>query len=438
MAGIAKRTSIIVGALVIVAVATVWLFRPRADKPYNVLLVTVDTLRPDRLGYSGHRRPTSPAIDALAREGIAFTNCYSVAGWTLPSIATLFTGRYPGEHGATDFHWSMDVVLPTLAGILRRQGYDTRGFVSHVILKPSYGVAEGFSAYDYSVLGNGHPHDVATARPLTDLVERSLKTLQEPFFLWGHYFDPHFAYLPHARWRSFGSTDIDRYDQEIAHTDNQISRLLSSLRDKGLYDNTVIVLTSDHGEEFGEHQARYHYTLYDEVLRVPLVIRVPGTAPGVRRARVEQIDLLPTLMSLLHIEADGGRELPGRNILTASEPEEERPTFVERDRPPPYNQRGVIYQGYKLIVIEHADSARIPASSRGTYSRITNVHPGIYMYDLSKDPGEKVNIYSEKDPKARELLIMLANHFSTAPARAGEVRIDDTLREKLRSLGYIR
>ena len=412
---VAKRTPIIVGALAIVAVAAVWLLRSREDKPYNVLLVTVDTLRPDRLGYNGHRRPTSPAIDALAREGIAYTNCYSVAGWTLPSIATLFTGRYPREHGATDFHWSMDVVLPTLAGILRRRGYDTRGFVSHVILKPSYGVAEGFSAYDYSVLSDGHPHDVATARPLTDLVERSLTTIQEPFFLWVHYFDPHFAYLPHARWRSFGSTDIDRYDQEIAHTDSQIARLLSSLRDRGLYDNTVIVFTSDHGEEFGEHQARYHYTLHDEVLRVPLVIRVPGAAPGVRRARVEQIDLLPTLISLLQIESAAGLQLPGRNILMTTKPDQERPTFVERDRPPPYNLRAVIEGGYKLIVIGMADRTDYPARSVKEYedwAKVTNVTPGMYLFDLTTDPGEQNNIFSEDHPKARELLQLLTDHFA--------------------------
>ncbi|MFQ5510943.1 MAG: sulfatase [Candidatus Krumholzibacteriia bacterium] len=432
-----KRTAILVTPLLIAAaVAAAFLFHRRGERPQNVVLITVDTLRPDHLGYNGHPRNTSPAIDALAHEGLVFTNCYSVAGWTLPSIATIFTGRYPGDHGATDFHWSLDIDLPTMAGILRAHGYDTRGFVSHVILKPSYGVGEGFSSYDYSVLGGGHPHDVATARPLTDLALRSIDDLEEPFFLWVHYFDPHFAYLPHAKWRSFGNTDIDRYDQEIAHTDAEIGRLLAGLREEKLYDNTVVVFTSDHGEEFGEHGAKYHYTLHDEILRVPLVIRAPQVAPGVNHARVEQIDLLPTLMALLGL--DPGHVFPGRNVVTNTAAAAERPAFFERDRPPPYNQRGVIYQGFKLVVIERADSERIPAASRGTYVPITNVRPGIYMYDLAEDPGEQSNIYSEDRPGAKELLVLLAEHFAVEPARAREVRIDDTLREKLRSLGYIR
>ncbi|MEE9270454.1 MAG: sulfatase [Candidatus Krumholzibacteria bacterium] len=439
MAGVINRVSIVVAALLLLAlVAAVVLFcRPGADKPPNVVLITVDTLRPDRLGYNGHSRPTSPAVDALAGEGIVFTDCYSVSGWTLPSLATLFTGRYPSDHGATDFHWSMDVVLPTMAGILRRRGYDTRGFVSHVILKPSYGVAEGFSQYDYSSLNVGHPHDVATARQLTDLALASIETIDEPFFLWVHYFDPHFKYLPHARWHSFGLADIDRYDQEIAHTDSEIARLLALLRKKKLYDDTVIIFTSDHGEEFGEHGAKYHYTLYEEVLRVPLIIKVPGAEPAVKRMRVEQIDLLPTVMALVQIDPREGEVFPGRNILATPPGAEERPAFFERDRPPPYNQRGILYDGYKLVFIERADSTRIPATSQGTYVKITNVHPGIYMYDLSKDPAERTNIYSDSNPKAKELLVMLAEHFSTEPARAQEVRVDDTLREKLRSLGYI-
>jgi len=429
--------SIIIGliALVIVAGVAVWLYlgQSSGDKPLNVVVITVDTLRPDRLGFGGHSRPTSPVMDQLAAESIVFPNVYSVAGWTLPSIATIFTGRYPRDHGATDFHWALDATVPTLASILRARGYDTRGFVSHLLLTPTYGVAEGFQSYDYSVLNIGHPHEVSTARQLTDLVIRSTGKLKEPYFLWVHYFDPHFEYVPHSRWSSFGMEDIDRYDQEIAFTDEQLARLLAHLKRQGLDDRTILVFTADHGEEFGEHGDRFHYTLYEEVMRCPLLIKAPSVKAVIDESTVHQIDLLPTILSMLNIVPR--ESLPGRNLLGVDPGE--RAIFMERDRPPPFNQRGVIYGNYKLTVIEEVDPRSIPRKSQGTTSPVVNVIPGIYMYDLVNDPGETTNIYNEEDPKAIELLVMLAEHFSVKNKPAHEVEVDETLREKLRSLGYI-
>ena len=378
-------------------------------------------------------RDTSPAIDGLAREGVRFENAYSVAGWTLPAMATIMTGRYPRDHGATDFHWAIDPGLPTMAGKLRAQGYDTRGYVSHVILKPRYGIADGFKSYDSSILSMGHPHDVASAKGLTNLVIRGLADVEEPFFVWVHYFDPHFEYLTHEPWSAWGNKDVDRYDQEIAQTDAQISRLMSKLGKR--MDNTIVIFTSDHGEEFGEHDYMYHYTLYDEVMRVPLIIKAPSLAPKVSVDPVEQIDLLPTLLSMLNIDPG---VLPGRNILSDFSGAGEQPVFFERDRPPPYNQRGVVVGDDKLFVIEEADTARIPLSSRGTYVPIKNVRPGIYMYDLAADPAETTNIYNESDSTARRLLVMVAEHFSAGRGPVHEVDIDETLRRKLQSLGYIR
>ena len=136
--------------------------KPKAP---NVLFICVDTLRPDHLGYEGYARETSPAIDALAAESVRFKTCYSVSGWTLPSMATIMTGAYPKDHLATDFHWSMSPELPTLAGVLRKAGYDTRAYVSHVFLKPIYGFGDGFASFDFSVLNVGHPHDVSSEGP---------------------------------------------------------------------------------------------------------------------------------------------------------------------------------------------------------------------------------------------------------------------------------
>jgi arylsulfatase A-like enzyme len=423
-------TAIVAAAVLLIASCS------REQKPYNLVLITVDTLRPDRLGFGGHARNTSPNIDQLAAEGVVFPNGYSQTGWTLPSMATIFTGQHPKDHGATDFHWSLDDQMPTLAAILRRNGYDTRGFVSHVLLTPTYGISDGFASYDYSVLNIGHPHDVATARELTDLAIVGVKRAEKPYFLWVHYFDPHFEYLSHPPYASLGNTDIDRYDQEIAYTDHHISRVLKTLPDK---DNTIIVFTSDHGEEFREHGGRFHYTLHEEVMRVPLVIKAPFLEPRVDRSITEQIDMLPTILAMLGIEAPEG--LPGRDLLAGSASTGEsssRPIFIERDRPPPWRQRGVIKDGLKLVFVEKADINAIPPASRGTHAEVTNVHPGTYMYDLTKDPDEKQNIFDSSDPRALELLGLMTTHFSTRKYEETSVELDEELLQKLRSLGYIR
>jgi arylsulfatase A-like enzyme len=420
---------------VFIVVAAISFLHLSSRKPYNLVFICIDTLRPDRLGYCGHTRNTSPNIDSIAAEGVVFERCYSQTGWTLPAMATIFTGEYPKDHGATDFHFRMDHRLPTLASILRELGYDTRGYVSHVVLTPRYGFAKGFRKFDYSVLNLGHPHDVATAEPLTDLALRDISDISEPFFIWLHYFDPHFEYLKHDGWAHFGSTDVDRYDGEIAHTDYHIGRFLDHLEAQGFKEHTVVVITSDHGEEFGEHGGQYHYTLYEEVLRVPLIIRAPFLDPRTEDLIVEQIDLLPTMLSTLGVESSP--DLPGRDILDS--PSSRRPVFLERDRPPPYRQRGVILDDHKLTVVEVVDPTILPAESRGTHSRVANVTPGISTYDLCADPQEKINTFGDRASDLEELLTTLAAHFE---GRGGgsyqsKVEIDDALREKLRSLGYL-
>ena len=401
------------------------------DGPPNLLLITVDTLRPDHLGYHGYGRDTSPVIDRLAAGGVVFENNYSQSGWTLPSIATIFTGHYPKDHGATDFHWSLDVKLPTLAGTLRRNGYDTRGYVSHVMLTPTYGIADGFAAYDYSVLNVGDPHDVATARELTDLALAGLKKARKPWFVWVHYFDPHFEYLAHPAFARFGASETGRYDQEIAHTDHHIGRLLAGIPDAG---NTVIVFTSDHGEEFGEHDGVFHYTLHEEVMRVPLVVKSPFLEAGRDQSITEQIDLLPTILNLLGVTVPAG--LPGRDLFAGAAGGDEV-VFVERDRPPPWKQRGIIRDGLKLVFIERGDSASIPPASRGTHVPVTNVRAGMYLFDLARDPGETQNIFDASDSRALELLGLLTKHFSERRYQEAGVELDEDLARKLRSLGYI-
>ncbi len=411
------------------------LFSCGRSQPPNVLLITVDTLRPDRLGYAGHTRPTSPTLDRLAAEGVVFTRAYSQSGWTLPSLATILTGRYPKDHQATDFHHALNRSLPTLAGLLKERGYDTRGYVSHALLTARYGLNRGFWRYDASVLDRGDPHKIATSRELTELAVRDMHDLKEPFFVWIHHFDPHFAYLRHEPWASFGDRDIDRYDQEIAHTDAHIGRLLDFFRQRGVFDRTVIVFTSDHGEEFGEHGGDLHATCYDEVLHVPLIIRGPRIAPRVETTPAEQIDLLPTILARVGVEPPP--ECAGRDLLAAQAPR--IPIMVERDRPPGFRQRCVLQYPHKLIRVEPQDTLLIPVESRAAYSEVRNVIPGTYLYNLESDPREKVNLYRPGEAQGELLLAQLAAHFTgqldLPPER---VVVSEELRERLRALGYIR
>jgi arylsulfatase A-like enzyme len=259
---------------------------------------------------------------------------------------------------------------------------------------------------------------------------QGLGRMKEPYFLWVHYFDPHFEYLSHPAFAAFGDRDVDRYDQEIGFTDYHIARLLRRIDKK----NTVVMFTADHGEEFGEHGGQYHYTLYDDVMRVPLIVRAPGLAPGRNTTRAEQIDLLPTLLSLLGVERSS--DLPGRDLLSG-EPDS-TPVYIERDRPPPWRQRGVVKGTHKLFVVEMQDTTTIPPASRGTEIPVKNVVPGIYLYDLASDPLERTNLYTPDNPIALELLGLVARQFATSHYQENAVDLDPELLKKLKSLGYVR
>ncbi len=403
------------------------------SKKRNILLITVDTLRPDHLGCYGNTLGITPNIDELAKEGVLFENAYSQAGWTLPSLASILTGAYPKDHGATDFHWGLNKHIPTMAGILKERGYHTHAFVSHIILTPKYGLNRGFEEYDYSVLNYGPPHNTSTAKQLTDLALIDLKNIEEPFLLWIHYFDPHFKYLSHKGWEFLGDSDVNRYDQEIGFTDSNIGRLLDYLKERGLDDNTIIIFTADHGEEFLEHGGRFHYTCYNEVLRIPLIIKSPDLKPGREPIAAEQIDIMPTIFDLAQIEYSP--ELPGMNLFKKTEPAP--PVFIERDRPPGFRQRAVIYDNYKLIRITNTDTTKIPVSSRGTYSVVRNVKEGNYIFNLGVDPRETENVFDQNSIQAEKLMGMLAMHLKGRIVRAEKIQVDENLKKELRSLGYI-
>ena len=268
----------------------------------NALLIVIDTLRADHLGCYGYPRNTSPAIDALAREGTRFARAYSAAPWTMPSVASIFTGLYPSAHGATSVQMPLPDSVTTLAEVVKAHGFATSGVVSHnLVSKETLNFGQGFDVY-FEDEAKGHAH-VSTPGVTKQAIERLQyhASQDEPFLLFVHYFDPHFDYQNHAgidfaaprRGRLTGREPYarlkklfprlrkeevefirDLYDEEIRLIDGGVGRLLSELSMLGLDDTTVVVLTADHGEEFGEHGSIGHTrSLYEELVHVPLIIR---------------------------------------------------------------------------------------------------------------------------------------------------------------------
>ncbi len=308
----------------------------------NVVIIGVDTLRADHLGCYGYHRKTSPNIDQLAADGVLFENCIAPSPWTLPSFATVFTSLYPSQHGARGSHKALGTGFPTLAEILKSQGYLTGAIVNAPYLKRSFKVDRGFDTYDMP------PRRGRNASGTTSHALAWIDSLPDkPFLLFVHYFDPHLPYAPPAPYDTLfdpgyhgkiGSrfqpkalprvrlqdirklltyTDQDwrhieaLYDGEVAFTDRAIGDLLSGLKERGLLDNTLIVFLSDHGEEFLEHGGFEHgHSLYGELLHVPLIFVLKGRIPrGLRlRQQVRLLDILPTILELSGVDCDAHTE----------------------------------------------------------------------------------------------------------------------------------
>jgi arylsulfatase A-like enzyme len=305
--------------------------------PLNVVILGIDTLRHDHLGCYGYGRSTSPVIDALAVKGVLFENCIAPSPWTLPSFASLFTSLYPSQHGAVHFRRSMRPDCPTLAEILRDAGYATGAIINAPYLKAKYEIDRGFEFY-------GMPRELRNADDTTrDALAWIDKIAERPFFIFVHYFDPHLPYSPPEPYDTIFDPDYaggmktfylpkrlpayrsknfvemksipeedwnhirSLYDGEVAFTDQAIGTLLEKLAERGLDNNTLVVLLSDHGEEFFDHEGFEHgHSLYNELIKVPLILCLPGVLPGDLRIsrQVRLIDVAPTILDILGIDLD--------------------------------------------------------------------------------------------------------------------------------------
>lgn len=314
--------------------------RPQPQKP-NMLVILVDTLRQDHVGCYGYTRPTTPALDALARDAIRFTRLVPQSSWTRPSVASLLTSCYPSVHGAIDRNTPLRTGMPSLASVLHQAGYETHMFMGNPSCLPYWEIGTDFDRVLDLVEKNAEQQDDAM------IIDAALQTLPlfrgRPWFMYVHLMGPHSPYVAREPYRSaFASNSdgteaavqrlIDAYDAEIAYTDAQIARLLSALREEGLYENTCIVLLADHGEQFYEHGEWGHgLSLYEEELRVPLLVKLPNSLHAGETADsvVQTIDIAPTLCEIAGATPDArfqGRSFYG--LVNGESPWQERYAYA--------------------------------------------------------------------------------------------------------------
>jgi arylsulfatase A-like enzyme/Flp pilus assembly protein TadD len=283
----------------------------RAEVP-NIVFITVDTTRADRMGFMGSTHGLTPNLDLVARQGVVFERAYSQAPLTPVSHATIFTGTYPQFHTVTDFGHALPTLLPYLPDILQKAGYHTAAFIGSLILDPHASMAPGFDRgfgfFDAGFHPKTNPDEdryVSVERRAGDVVGHAINWLgknpRAPFFIWVHLYDPHAPYDPPP---PYDKRFKNLYDGEIAYADASLGKLFTYLRQRGLYEHTIIVMMSDHGESLGAHGESMHgIFLYDETIHVPLMMKLPGELLARRRVntRVRLVDVAPTLLSMLSL-----------------------------------------------------------------------------------------------------------------------------------------
>ena len=390
--------------------------RPRP----NVLLVTIDTLRADRLGCYGYGAAATPVLDALAARGVRFTTAVAHAPLTAPSHASILTGLLPLGHGVRD---NGTFVLPpsptTLAEVFRDAGYRTAAFVSGFPLDHRYGFARGFETYDDRLLrGRDSRRASYVERPAAAATRQAvdwIRAARAPWFVWVHYFDPHAPYEPPGDLavRFAGSP----YDGEIASVDRELGRLLAAT-EKGP-SSTVVLVTSDHGESLGEHgEATHGVFVYDSTLRVPWIMAGPGISRGRVSAVVARgIDVAPTLLDYAGLRVPRGMQ--GRPLRPAAEGREmeDAPAYAE-----------------SLFCRLNLGWAELHAWRTARWKLVEAPRPE--LYDLDTDPGEGHDVSTAHADEAQALRSGLRRALEAHPPDASTVPTDEA-RERLRALGYV-
>lgn len=393
----------------------------------NVVLITIDTLRADHVGCYGYKQVKTPNIDSLATEGARFDRAFAVVPVTLPSHATMLTGTYPMLSGMHDFSGNkLSPEQPTLASILRQAGYVTGAVVGSAVLDSRFGLNQGFDFYydhfDFSRLDEANLDEME--RPGNIVADVALDWLakngQKRFFLWMHLYDPHYPYRPPEPYAREYADHL--YDGEIAFADEQVGRLVRYLKDKGLYRNTLIVLSGDHGESLGEHGEKTHgFYIYNATMRVPLILRLPDSTPRTVADPVSLVDLMPTVLAALGMEVPS--QVQGRSLLPA----------IREDKAD--GNRSLYGETYLPRL--HFNWSELRGTENAKYHFIDAPRPE--LYDLTKDPGETHNLFAEKKAVAEEMHAKLAGlirDYSAGKELAEKTGLDPAMMERLKALGY--
>jgi arylsulfatase A-like enzyme len=398
-----------VGAVALLALAGCHTEPTAVTTPPNIIIYLVDTLRRDHLGIYGYSRDPAPRLTAFADDAVRFERAFSPSSWTRPAVASLLSGIYPAEHGART---RLDKIAPGVELIgeyLRDAGYRSAAFVSNVNVLPIWGFDRGFDVF----VDVDSEHKNSHSDAVNDAVFEHLDAgASAPFLLYIHTRDPHQPYEPpppfDQLWPETAPADatnrpdtkkppwvtknIQRYDGEVSYNDDQFGKLMDRLKNDGLYRNSLIVFTADHGEEFFEHGVWGHgQSLFGEVVRIPLLIKLPGNRHGgsVVDARATLVDLLPTLLSAAGVAAP--ETLAGIDLLPAMEsreepPPDERPLFFELD---------LIGQTGKRTISSAMIRGRFKYTARSQPTR------EIGLWNLDLDPNEITNLANEM-PETRE------------------------------------
>jgi len=409
----------------------------------GVVLVSIDTLRRDHVGTYGYPKPTTPALDALGRRGIVAEDAVSTSSWTLPAHLSMLTSVDPGAHGGVDMKHGSNHRFPPLAARFKQAGYGTQAVTSHLYVSSVYGLDEGFDFLDFQ-----------QDRRADDVADRAIALLDRlgdrPFFVFLHFYDPHWHYAPPPEtlglfeskyagkvtglWGDFSKKNRDElapadlehllalYDGEIRYTDDHLKRVLAHLAERGLDRGTLVFVTSDHGEEFLEHGSWEHQkTLYEEVVRIPMMLAGPGIAPRREAQQASLLDVAPTLLAWAGLPVPDTAQ--GRSLL---QPLPQRDAYGETDHTNDGTRklfwRGGAGRGKTILSLAPDGTPRAEE-----------------WYDLATDPGERASAppRAEAADALRARAIARWKESRGRGTGAPAVTLTPEQRERLRALGYV-
>jgi len=438
----------ILGLVVLFNIFILGYERRNSTEGPNIVLISIDTLRADHLGSYGYERDTSPNIDNIAEEGVLFENAFSQAPWTLPSMASIHTSLYPSENGVIDHGKKIDDSFLTIAEFLKNNSYKTLGVISMPFVNSKYGFSQGFDTFDEKHISG--VNDVSSHLITAEAIDYITQNQKKKFFLWIHYFDPHGAYIPHKEFdygsnypghlpkildpgplnfipNKFDDSDIqylkDIYDEEISYTDKYIGNLIETVDKLGLKDNTIIIITADHGEEFMERGGFGHRSLlYNELINVPLIIYTPfdNNLRGIRvKDNVEIRNIAKTIVDMIDIP---NNPFSGQNLLSKTEAS---------------TNDSYIYSN----VYKNDEVLKETVISKN-HKLIKDYNDQIFeLYDLKDDPDEKNNLFGSKQYGIQNLQTTLLTKLSeikkNRSQKLQEVELKEEDVKKLKALGYL-